>query len=143
MKTACKFRLYPNSQRETQLDLTPETRMYLWNTALDARKNAYEVEGISRSYENQAAMLTFQKIGQFQRRLSRRLFRYLFPGALERSEKSPSRCNYCFEPATKASQIDDIESPAPSGEREEVTKRKYPKLKRDLRSLVDLKVFIY
>ncbi len=43
------------------LDLTLETCRHLYNIALADRKNAYEVEGISRSYEDQAAMLTVEK----------------------------------------------------------------------------------
>ncbi len=61
MKTAYKFRLYPNKLQEAQLDLTLNTCRHLYNTALADRKNAYETEGISRSYEDQAAMLTAEK----------------------------------------------------------------------------------
>jgi putative transposase len=43
------------------LDLTLETCRYLYNLALADRKNAYEVEGISRTYEDQAAILTIEK----------------------------------------------------------------------------------
>jgi putative transposase len=61
MKTAYKFRMYPNEQQEAMLDLTLETCRHLYNLALADRKNAYEVEGISRSYEDQAAMLTVER----------------------------------------------------------------------------------
>ncbi len=61
MKTACKFRMYPNRRQEAQLELTLDTCRHLYNLALADRKNAYEVEGISRSYEDQAAMLTAEK----------------------------------------------------------------------------------
>ncbi len=61
MKTAYKFRLYPNKQQEAMLDLTLETCRHLYNLALADRKNAYETEGISRAYEDQAAMLTAEK----------------------------------------------------------------------------------
>jgi putative transposase len=61
MKTAYKFRLYPNKQQEAMLDLTLETCRHLYNLALADRKNAYGVEGISRTYEDQAAMLTVEK----------------------------------------------------------------------------------
>ena len=50
MRTAYKFRMYPTKQQEAQLDLTLETCRYLYNLALADRKNAYEVEGISRTY---------------------------------------------------------------------------------------------
>jgi putative transposase len=61
MKTAYKFRMYPNKQQKTTLDLTLETCRHLYNLALADRKNAYEMEGISRTYEDQAAMLTAEK----------------------------------------------------------------------------------
>lgn len=61
MKTAYKFRMYPNRLQEAQLDLTLETCRHLYNRALADRKNAYETEGISRSYEDQAAMLTVER----------------------------------------------------------------------------------
>jgi putative transposase len=61
MKTAYKFRMYPNRQQEAQLELTLDTCRHLYNLALADRKNAYETEGISRSYEDQAAMLVAEK----------------------------------------------------------------------------------
>ena len=61
MKTAYKFRMYPNRQQEAQLELTLDTCRYLYNLALADRKIAYETEGISRSYEDQAAMLVAEK----------------------------------------------------------------------------------
>ncbi len=61
MKTAYKFRMYPNRLQEAQLDLTLDTCRHLYNTALADRKNAYETEGISRSYEDQAAILTAER----------------------------------------------------------------------------------
>ncbi len=61
MKTAYKFRLYPNKQQETQLSLTLDTCRHLWNRALADRKNAWEHEGITRSYEDQAALLVYPK----------------------------------------------------------------------------------
>jgi putative transposase len=61
MKTTYKFRMYPNRQQQAQLDVTLETCRHLYNTALADRKNAYETEGISRSYEDQAAMLTVER----------------------------------------------------------------------------------
>ncbi|OPY47044.1 MAG: putative transposase [Methanosaeta sp. PtaU1.Bin028] len=61
MNTAYKFRMYPTKQQEAQLYLTLETCRHLYNLALADRKNAYEVEGISRSYEDQAGMLTAEK----------------------------------------------------------------------------------
>jgi len=61
LKTAYKFRMYPTKQQEAQLDLTLETCRYLYNLALADRKNAYEVEGVSRTYEDQATMLVAEK----------------------------------------------------------------------------------
>jgi putative transposase len=61
MKTAYKFRLYPNKPQEAQLAVTLETCRHLWNKALADRKNAWEREGITRSYEDQAALLVFEK----------------------------------------------------------------------------------
>ena len=61
MKTAYKFRMYPNKQQEAMLEVTLETCRHLYNTALADRKNTYEQEGLSRSYEDQAAILTFEK----------------------------------------------------------------------------------
>jgi len=61
MKTAYKFRLYPKRQQEAQLALTLDTCRHLWNKALADRKNAWEREGITRSCEDQAALLVFEK----------------------------------------------------------------------------------
>ncbi len=61
MKTAYKFRMYPNRQQEAMLDLTLETCRHLYNTALADRKYSYETEGISRTYEDQAAQLVAEK----------------------------------------------------------------------------------
>jgi putative transposase len=61
MKTAYKFRLYPNRQQEAMLDVTLETCRHLYNTALADRKYSYEHDGISRSYFDQQAMLTVEK----------------------------------------------------------------------------------
>ena len=61
MKTAYKFRMYPNKQQEASLDLTLDTCRYLYNQALADRKNAYEQERISRTYEDQAARLVAEK----------------------------------------------------------------------------------
>jgi putative transposase len=61
MKTAYKFRMYPNRQQEAQLDLNLETCRHLYNLALADRKYFYETEGISRTYEDQAAMLVVEK----------------------------------------------------------------------------------
>jgi len=61
LKTAYKFRMYPTRQQARQLDQTLDTCRRLYNLALADRKAAYEVEGISRSYEDQAALLTVER----------------------------------------------------------------------------------
>ncbi|HWQ18266.1 MAG TPA: transposase, partial [Methanotrichaceae archaeon] len=61
MRNAYKFRIYPNKMQEMQLDLTLEICRHIWNAALADRKNAWEEEGISLSYEDQAAKLTYEK----------------------------------------------------------------------------------
>jgi putative transposase len=61
MRTAYKFRIYPNKQQSATLDLTLETCRRLWNKALEDRKVNLEINGISRSYEDQAAILTCEK----------------------------------------------------------------------------------
>jgi len=84
LKTAYKFRLYPNKQQEAMLDLTLETCRHLYNLALADRKNAYEVEGVSRNYEDQAAMLTVEKKdGNFKG-----VFSQVLQDALRRLDKS-------------------------------------------------------
>ena len=61
MRTAYKFRIYPNKQQSATLDLTLEACRHLWNNALEDRKVNWELRGISRSYEDQAAILTGEK----------------------------------------------------------------------------------
>jgi putative transposase len=61
LRTAYKFRMYPNKQQDAQLDLTLNTCRHLYNLALADRKNAYEQQGTSRTYEDQAAMLVAEK----------------------------------------------------------------------------------
>jgi len=61
MKTAYKFRIYPSRQQEAMLYLTLETCRHLWNDALADRKNVWEHEGISRTYEQQAELLRIEK----------------------------------------------------------------------------------
>ena len=61
MKTAYKFRIYPNKQQSATLDLTLEACRHLWNNALEDRKVNWKLNGINRSYEDQAAILTGEK----------------------------------------------------------------------------------
>ena len=61
MKSAYKFRIYPNKQQSATLDMTLEACRHLWNNALEDRKVNWELNGITRSYEDQAAILTGDK----------------------------------------------------------------------------------
>ena len=61
MKTAYKFRMYPTRQQAHQLEQTLDTCRRLYNLALADRKITYELDGASRSYEDQAAMLTKER----------------------------------------------------------------------------------
>ena len=84
MKAAYKFRMYPNKQQESQLELTIDTCRHLYNLALADRKNAYETEGISRTYEDQTAMLVVEKKdGHFQG-----VFSQVLQDVLRRLDKS-------------------------------------------------------
>jgi putative transposase len=84
MRTAYKFRIYPTKQQEAHLDLTLETCRHLYNLALADRKNAYEQEGISRSYEDLAAMLTIErKNGNFNS-----IYAHCLQDVLRRLDKS-------------------------------------------------------
>jgi putative transposase len=84
LKTTYKFRMYPNQQQEAQLNLTLDTCRHLYNTALADRKNTYESEHISRSYEDQAGMLTIEKKdGNFKG-----VFSQVLQDALRRLDKS-------------------------------------------------------
>ena len=84
MKTAYKFRMYPNKQQEASLDLTLDTCRHLYNLALADRKGAYKSEGVSRSYEDQAAMLVAEKkYGNFKA-----VFSQVLQDVLRRLDKS-------------------------------------------------------
>ena len=61
MKTAYKFRIYPNKAQESKLDLTLEVCRQLWNLALDDRKTTWKQEHKGRSYEDQCSLLTIEK----------------------------------------------------------------------------------
>ena len=61
MKTAYKFRIYPTNQQEAELEYALEVCRQLWNNALADRRNAWKEEGISRTYNRQAALLIIEK----------------------------------------------------------------------------------
>jgi len=53
--------MYPNRLQERLLEQTLDTCRRFYNLALADRKVAYEIDGASRSYEDQAAMLTIER----------------------------------------------------------------------------------
>ena len=61
MRTTYRYRFYPNKDQKTVLDGTLEICRRIWNLALADRKIAWEQEGKSRSYEDQARLLTEEK----------------------------------------------------------------------------------
>lgn len=66
------------------LDLTLETCRHLYNLALADRKTAYEVEGVCRTYQDQAAMLTVErKNGNFNG-----IYAHCLQDVLRRGDKS-------------------------------------------------------
>ncbi len=84
MKAAYKFRMYPKKQQEATLDLTLETCRHLYNLALADRMTAYESEGVTRSYEDQAASLTVErKNGNFKN-----IYAHCLQDVLRRLDKS-------------------------------------------------------
>jgi len=61
MYCAYKFRLYPNRDQMRELDIMLETHRRLYNACLEQRKLAYEQDGISLNYVQQAAWFTNQR----------------------------------------------------------------------------------
>lgn len=61
MKTAYKFRIYVKKQQEARLNHTLEVCRHLWNDALADRNNTWKEEGITRAYNQQAALLRTEK----------------------------------------------------------------------------------
>lgn len=61
MRSAYKFRIYPNQKQVAELEDTLEICRNLWNTALADRKAAWEKRGETRSYEDQAYILVREK----------------------------------------------------------------------------------
>ena len=57
MRKAFKYRLYPNQRQEQALTTMVETHRHLYNRALAERKNAYEQEQRSVSYQQQSGRL--------------------------------------------------------------------------------------
>src|SRR6058998_1635340 len=63
MKTAFRFRLYPNHKQELRLLRMIETSRRLWNDALAHRKRRWEEERLSTSYSQQCWILTAEALG--------------------------------------------------------------------------------
>ena len=63
MKTAFRFRLYPNHKQERRLLRMIETSRRLWNDALAHRKRRWEEERLSTSYGQQCWILTAERRG--------------------------------------------------------------------------------
>lgn len=58
MKSAFRFRLYPNRKQERRLLRMIEAGRQLWNEALAHRKRRWEEERLSTSYSQQCWILT-------------------------------------------------------------------------------------
>src|SRR5713226_2962053 len=61
MKTAFRFRLYPNRRQQRKLLRMIEAGRRLWNDALAHRKRRWEEERLSTSYSQQCAILTLDR----------------------------------------------------------------------------------
>jgi len=61
MKTAYKFRIYVKKQQEARLNHTLEVCRHLWNDDLADRNNTWKEQGITRTYNQQAALLRIEK----------------------------------------------------------------------------------
>jgi putative transposase len=62
MRKAYKYRLYPNRKQEQALTTMVETHRHLYNRALAERKNAYEQEHRSVTYQEQSAHLKEERL---------------------------------------------------------------------------------
>ena len=62
MRKAFKYRLYPNKKQEQSLTTMVETHRHLYNRALAERKNTYEQEHRSVTYEQQSAHLKEERL---------------------------------------------------------------------------------
>jgi putative transposase len=61
MKSAYRFRLYPNRKQEARMLRALEATRKLWNDALAHRKTRWENERRATSYGLQALMLTAER----------------------------------------------------------------------------------
>src|SRR5436853_7242083 len=63
MKTAFRFRLYPNHKQELRLLRMIETSRRLWNDALAHRQGRWEEKRLSTTYSQQCLILTSERRG--------------------------------------------------------------------------------
>src|SRR2546428_14139773 len=63
MKTAFRFRLYPNRKQERKLLRMIEAGRRLWNDALAHRKRRWEERRLSTLYSQQCLILTVERQG--------------------------------------------------------------------------------
>src|SRR5436309_14106975 len=61
MKSAFRFRLYPNREQERRMLLMVEAGRQLWNEALAHRKRRWEEKRLSTSYHQQCLILTTER----------------------------------------------------------------------------------
>src|SRR2546427_13029054 len=61
MKSAFRFRLYPNREQERRMLLMVEAGRQLWNEALAHRKRRWEEKRLSTSYHQQSLILTTER----------------------------------------------------------------------------------
>ena len=61
MKTASRFRLYPDRKRSKKMSRTTEAARRLWNDALAHRKGRWEEQRLSTSYSQQCWVLTAER----------------------------------------------------------------------------------
>ncbi len=61
MKTALRFRLYPNRKQERRLLRMIEAARQLWNDALAHRKRRWEEKRLSTSYSHQCWILMAER----------------------------------------------------------------------------------
>ena len=61
MKSAFRFRIYPNRGQEARVLRMLEATRRLWNDALAYRKRGWEETRLSTSYSHQCSMLTLER----------------------------------------------------------------------------------
>ena len=64
MKSAFRFRIYPNRKQERRLLMMVEAGRRLWNDALAHRKRRWEEKRLSTSYSQQCSILTVHSLSR-------------------------------------------------------------------------------